>query len=45
MAVILAALSDELLVHWLNDAQAVPDDLFGRFLVATVVGPSKVLDD
>lgn len=40
-AVILSALSDGLLVHWLNDAKAVPDNLFGRFLIATVVAASQ----
>jgi len=36
-AVILSALSDGLLVHWLNDTQAVPNDLFARFLISTVL--------
>ena len=40
-AVLLSALSDGLLVHWLNDPKAVPNDLFGRFLVAPAIGASK----
>lgn len=36
-AVILSALSDGLLVHWLNDTKAVPNDLFARFLISTVL--------
>ena len=39
-AVVLSALSDGLLVHWLNDAKAVPDNLFARFIIATVVANS-----
>lgn len=44
-AVILQALSDGLLVHWLNDAKAVPDDLFGRFLITTVLSASAKSDE
>lgn len=40
-AVILSALSDGLLVHWLNDSKAVADDLFGRFLITTVIAASN----
>ena len=39
-AVVLAALSDGLLVHWLNDSKAVPDNLLARFIFATVMVPS-----
>jgi len=39
-AIILSALSDGLLVHWLNDAKEVPDDLFARFIIATVIANS-----
>ncbi len=40
-AVVLSALSDGLLVHWLNDSKAVSDDLFGRFLINTVIAASN----
>jgi len=40
-AIVLSALSDGLLVHWLNDAKAVPDDLFARFIIATVIAASQ----
>ena len=40
-AVILSALSDGLLVHWLNDNKAVPHDLFARFLISTVLAANK----
>ena len=39
-AIILSALSDGLLVHWLNDAKAVPDNLFARFIISTVIAAS-----
>ena len=39
-AVVLAALSDGLLVHWLNDSKAVPDNVLARFIIATVMVPS-----
>jgi len=39
-AVVLSALSDGLLVHWLNDAKAVPDNLFARFIISTVLANS-----
>ena len=41
-AVVLSALSDGLLVHWLNDAKAVPDNLFARFIISTVLGASGI---
>ena len=44
IAVVLQALSDGLLVHWLNDSKAVPADLFGRFLVTTVLSASTKAD-
>ena len=39
-AVVLSALSDGLLVHWLSDPKAVPNDLFARFIIASVIAPS-----
>ncbi|MAI80247.1 MAG: hypothetical protein CL917_14960 [Deltaproteobacteria bacterium] len=39
-AVVLSALSDGLLVHWLNDSKAIPENLFARFIVATVLAVS-----
>ena len=44
-AVILSALSDGLLVHWLNDTKAVPDDLFARFLISTVLATTNASVD
>ena len=41
-AIVLSALSDGLLVHWLNDAKAVPDNLFARFIISTVLGASGI---
>lgn len=41
-AVVLSALSDGLLVHWLNDAKAVPEDLFARFIISTVLNASGI---
>ena len=40
-AVVLSALSDGLLVHWLNDPKAIPDNLFARFLISTVLAASE----
>ncbi len=39
-AIVLSALSDGLLVHWLHDPKAIPEDLFARFIVATVLAVS-----
>lgn len=39
-AIVLSALSDGLLVHWLNDPKEIPEDLFARFIVATVLAVS-----
>ena len=43
-AVVLSALSDGLLVHWLNDAKAIPDNLFARFIISTVLSATQNKD-
>ncbi len=40
-AVALQAMSDGLLVHWVNDPKAVPDDLFGRFIASIVLAATR----
>lgn len=40
-AVVLQALSDGLLVHWMNDPKAIPDDLLGRFVASIVLAATQ----